>query len=182
MENNSKFDELTSSVRHFERIIRTIITVQEHQGRRIRLGIRIGMLFLGIIGIFMFMMLYTVSTQMSQVATVIAEMNQSFEVVDDRMHSIRSIMQKLEVNVARLPSISQSMPVMEENVKDLSNSMQLMRDEIDAITIDVTAIQEQSVAMHKRSQQMSQNIQRMTQEVNHMAQPARSLNRFMPFP
>jgi len=182
MENNSKFDELTSSVRHFERIIRTIITVQEHQGRRIRLGIRIGMLFLGIIGIFMFMMLYTVSTQMSQVATVIAEMNQSFEVVDDRMHSIRSIMQKLEVNVARLPSISRSMPVMEENIKDLSNSMQLMRDEIDAITIDVTAIQEQSVAMHKRSQQMSQNIQRMTSEVNHMAQPARSLNRFMPFP
>ncbi|MDQ7075542.1 MAG: hypothetical protein Q9O24_10435 [Gammaproteobacteria bacterium] len=182
MENNSKFEELTSSVRHFERIIRTIITVQEHQGKRIRLSIRIGMLFLGIIGIGMFLMLYTVSTQMNQVATVIAEMNQSFEVVDDRMHNIRDIMKKLEVNVARLPHISQSMPIMESNIKELNNSMKLMRDEIDDITVDVTSIQQQSVAMHERSQQMSQNIQRMTSEVNHMAQPARTLNRFMPFP
>ena len=177
----NKFESLTNSVRYFERVMRSVMSVQNRQGDRIKVSIRAGATFLLIIGISIFIMLYTMATQIERVSIAVGEMNHSFDVVAERMERMDQLMISLEYNISQLPEISRIMPVMDEEMAKLTNTIESMRNEMNAINQDVSAVRAQSELMRDTSHRMATGIYRINGEVNHMAQPARSLNNFFPF-
>lgn len=177
----NKFDSMTNSVRHFERVMRTVMNVQNRQGDRIKLTIRTGMAFLAIIGILLYVMLHTMSVQIERVSDAVGQMNQSFDVVAERMARVDKLMTSLEQNVGLLPAIGSVMPGMDSEMSKLTATIAQMRAEMDAINTDVNAVRIQSENMSNISAHMSDSIRRMNGEVNHMAQPARSINKMFPF-
>jgi methyl-accepting chemotaxis protein len=177
----NKFESLTNSVRYFERVMRAVMNVQNRQGDRIKLSIRAGMTFLLLIAISIFLMLYTMATQINRVSIAVGEMNHSFDVVSERMEQMDRLMLSLEYNVSQLPAIAEVMPQMDEEMAKLTNTVNLMSNEMNAVTLDVAAVRKQSETMNEISKRMATGIYRINGEVNHMAQPAKSLNNMFPF-
>ena len=180
-EDFNKFESLTSSVRHFERVMRSLMKIQDMQGERIKLGIRAGMAFLGLFGLSIFIILYSMATQIQRVSEAVGQMNHSFEVVAERMERVDQLMASLEHNVALLSDIGEAMPGMDSQMGDLTQTIAQMRTEMGAISQDVTAVRAQSEQMSNIAMNMNDSIYRMNHEVERMSRPAQSMNKMAPF-
>ncbi len=177
----NKFESLTNSVRHFERVMRSVMHVQNRHGDRIKVSIRAGMAFIVLIAVSIFLTLYSMATQIQRVSIAVGEMNRSFDVVSERMERMDQLMLSLEGNISQISVIADTMPLMDIEMAKLSNTIDSMRNEMAAISSDVSAVKVQSEHMRDTSARMAAGIYRINGEVNHMAQPARTLNNMTPF-
>ncbi|MBF0218703.1 MAG: hypothetical protein HQL49_04120 [Gammaproteobacteria bacterium] len=182
MEDINTYNDLTSTVRHFDRAIRWIIKIQDRLGARIKVTIYIGLVFLVLIGVSIFFMLYTMATQVTLISQAVHGMNESFIVVTERMQQIDAVMLRMEQNVAYLPQIGREMPVMDGEMREITERVESIRQELSTITNELASLRQQSDTMSVTAQNMDQSVQQMNREVARMAQPARSVNKIFPFP
>jgi peptidoglycan hydrolase CwlO-like protein len=176
------YEELRNAIRHFDRVIRSQIVIQGRQGDRIKNSIRAGILFLVLIGISIFIILYTMVTQVNQISEAVVRMDHSFDEVRVQMNKVDELMTGMERNVLYMDAVSTVMQNMDSEMGQMTRQMQQMQAEVDAMKNEVTVIRQQADIMTRTTGVMDQEIYRMNQDINRMATPARSINNMFPMP
>lgn len=176
------YEELRNAIRHFDRVIRSQIVIQARQGDRIKNSIRAGMLFLVLIGISIFIILYTMVTQVNLISAAVVRMDQSFDEVRVQMVKVDELMTGMEKNVLYMDAVSTVMQNMDVEMGQMTRQMQQMQTEVDAMKSEVTVIRQQADVMTRTTGVMDQEIYRMNQDMNRLATPARSMNKMFPMP
>jgi peptidoglycan hydrolase CwlO-like protein len=176
------YEELRNAIRHFDRVIRSQIVIQGRQGDRIKNSIRAGMLFLVLIGISIFIILYTMVTQVNQISEAVVRMDHSFDEVRVQMVKVDQLMTGMEKNVLYMDAVSSVMQNMDSEMGQMTRQMQQMQVEVDAMKNEVAVIRQQADVMTRTSGVMDQEIYRMNQDMNRLAAPARSMNKMFPMP
>jgi len=178
----SGYDELKDAIRHFDRVMRSHMTIQGLQGDRIKNSIRAGVIFLALIAISIFIILITMVNEVEQISLAVNGMDQSFDKVRQQMVKVDSLMTKMETNVAQMNSIGPVMQSMDREMIQMSQQVQQMQAETEAMGREVSVIRQQADIMTKTTERMDMEIYRMNHEVNRMAAPARSMNNMFPMP
>jgi peptidoglycan hydrolase CwlO-like protein len=178
----ANYEELRDAIRHFDRVIRSQIVIQGRQGDRIKNSIRVGMLFLVLIGISIFIILYTMVTQVTLISEAVVRMDNSFDQVRTQMVKVDELMTGMEKNVLYINAVSTVMQNMDGEMGKMTRQMGQMQGEVDAMRSEVTVIRQQADIMTHTTGQMDREIYRMNQDMNRMAAPARSLNNMFPMP
>ena len=176
------FEELRSAIRHFDRIIRAQMAIQDTQGNRIKNSIRAGMLFLVLIGISIFVILMAMVTQVEQIASAVDRMDSSFGEVRSQMIKVDKLMTGMEGNVATMQSIDTVMQGMDAEMVKMAAQIEGMRSEVDSMSAEVRVMRQQADLMTHTAGVMDMEIYRLNRDVNRMATPARTLNHFFPIP
>lgn len=178
----ANYEELRDAIRHFDRVIRSQIVIQGRQGDRIKNSIRAGMLFLVLIGISIFVILYTMVTQVTLISEAVVRMDNSFDEVRTQMVKVDELMTGMEKKVLYINAVSTVMQNMDGEMGKMTRQMGQMQGEVDAMRSEVTVIRQQADIMTHTTGQMDREIYRMNQDMNRMAAPARSLNNMFPMP
>jgi hypothetical protein len=176
------YEELRSAIRHFDRIIRAQMAIQDRQGDRIKNSIRAGMLFLVLIGVSIFVILIAMVTQVEQIASAVHRMDSAFSDVKTQMVKVDELMTRMEGNVASMQAIDTVMQSMDTEMVTMAEQIQGMRSEVDSMSSEVRVIRQQADMMTHTAGVMDMEIYRLNHDVNRLATPARTLNNFFPIP
>lgn len=176
------YEQLRDAIRHFDRVIRSQIVIQGRQGDRIKNSIRAGMLFLVLIAISIFVILYTMVTQVNLISEAVVRMDNSFDEVRTQMVKVDGLMTKMEQNVLYMESVSTVMQNMDGEMGKMTHQMQQMQTEVESMKVEVAVIRQQADTMTHTAGVMDREIYRMNQDINRMATPARSMNNMFPMP
>lgn len=176
------YEELRSTIRHFDRVIRAQIKIQGMQGDRIKNSIRAGMLFLVLFGISIFVILMSMVTQVEQISEAVTKMDASFDEVRVQMVNVDKLMKGMEVNVSSMASIDSVMQSINAEMLVVTKRIGSMQKKVGAMSQEVAVISQQGGVMTNTAGVMDMEIYKMNQEVNRMATPARSINKMFPLP
>ena len=179
---DSSYDELKDAIRHFDRIMRSHMTIQGRQGDRIKNSIRAGMVFLAVIGISIFIILITMVTQVEQISVAVSGMDSSFGEVRKQMTRIDALMSHMETNAVEMNTIGPVMQTIDSEMVQMTQQVQQIQSETEKMGKEVSVLRQQADTMAKTAERMDMEIYRMNHEVNRMATPARSMNNMFPMP
>ncbi|MCW8888317.1 MAG: hypothetical protein OQK25_04580 [Gammaproteobacteria bacterium] len=176
------YEELKDAIRHFDRVMRSQMTIQGLQGDRIKNSIRAGMIFLALIGISIFIILITMVTQVEQIAMAVSGMDTSFDEVRNQMVRVDALMSHMETNASKMNTIGPVMQTIDGEMLQMTQQVQQMQSETAAMGREVSVLRQQADLMAQTTERMDMEIYRMNHEVNRMATPARSMNNMFPMP
>ncbi|MCW8917905.1 MAG: hypothetical protein OQL08_03715 [Gammaproteobacteria bacterium] len=176
------YEELRDAIRHFDRVVRSQISIQERQGERIKNSIRAGMVLLVLLAISIFVILYTMVTQVNLISEAVVRMESGFSEVTNQMVKVDRLMTSMEGNVLHMESVSSVMQGMDGEMGKMTRQMEQMQGEVDAMRGEVVVIRQQADTITHTAGVIDQEIYRMNQNINRMAAPARSMNKMFPIP
>jgi uncharacterized protein YoxC len=170
------------SLSSFEGIILGQIDIKNRLGDRLNYSIQAGIIILGAIAVSILVLLLTLTSQISQVSAIIADMNKSFTVVSERMHEITGYMASMDQRMALLEGIEGAAATMDQDMVQIHADMDTMRDRVDGIRRQLSAVRGNVTNISATMDRMNVEIHAMAAEMHHMAKPARSMNKLFPFP
>ena len=178
----SDYDELRDAIRHFDRVIRSNMSIQGRLGDRLKNSIRAGMIFLALIAISIFIILITMVTQVEHISAAVTGMDTAFDRVREEMVVVDHLMTKMEKNGSYMKAIGSVMQSMDSEMIKMNENVAQMQAEAAAMNREVKVIRQQADVMAHTTGVMDREIYRMNQEVNRMATPARGMNNMFPMP
>ncbi len=166
----------------FEGIILSQIDIKNRLGDRLNYSIQAGLILLGVVAISILVLLLTLSSQITRISGVVADMNTHFGSISMQMHLVRTRMDSMSQRVALLEEIKGRTEVMEGEMALIRDDMHLMQQTLGGISDRVGAVRHNVGNISTAITQMNGEVQLMSGEMHHMAKPARTMNKFFPFP
>jgi hypothetical protein len=166
----------------FEGIILSQIDLKNRLGDRLNYSIQAGILILGAISVSIFVLLFTLTSQITRISDVVDEMNGHFISVADQMNRIKHHMGAMERRVALLESVEARTALMDREMAVIRDDMDLMRTNVLGIDNYLAAVRNHVGNISVNIDLMNLEVQAMSTEMLRVSRPARSLNKMMPFP
>jgi hypothetical protein len=166
----------------FEGIILSQIDIKNKLGDRLNYSIQAGIIILGVIAVSILVLLLTLSSQITRISGVVADMNDNFTSVSSQMQQIRQHMVNMELRVALLEEIEQMTGIMDREMLVIDDDMTVMRDMVRGINAHLGSVRNDVGNIAVNMDVMNNEVHFMGREMHRMAKPARSLNKIFPFP
>jgi len=166
----------------FEGIILSQIDIKNRLGDRLNYSIQAGIIVLGLIAVSILVLLLTLSSQITRISGVVAEMNKHFISVSDQMHRIEGHMRSMEERVALLSSVEARMALMDREMASIQRDMDGMHGSVDGIDTALSAVRTNVRNISINVDLMNLEVQTMSGQMIDMSRPARTMNRMIPFP
>ena len=166
----------------FEAIIKSQIEVKNKLGDRLNNAIRAGIIILGLIAVSILILLLTLSSQVSNISSVVIDMNQDFSTVSTQMDEINSYMRSMEKRVVLLEEIDNQTQVMDQEIDAITQEIGSMRTKMTGIKNHVRSVRGNITDIAVAIDQMNLNVQNMSVDMHRMGKSARSMNKMFPFP
>lgn len=170
------------SLSSFEGIILGQIDIKNRLGDRLNYSIQAGIIILGVIAISILVLMLTLTSQITRMSAMVAEMNKSFVTVSERMHQITGHMASMEKRVGLLEGIESTAATMDEEMTEIREHMEVMHTTVGGIGRQLGAVRGNVTNIATTMEAMNAEIHAMGAEMHHMAKPARSMNKMFPFP
>ena len=166
----------------FEGIVLGQIDVKNRLGDRLNYSIRAGLVILSLVALSILILLIMLSSQVNRISDVVVGMNKHFASVSVKMDSIMDNVVDMESQIALMSDI-------EEYTTIMNNEMERVTDNTHSMNSSVTDIYQQFSDLRGMISDISVTIQHINGEVQYinyemdrMSEPARTMNRFLPFP
>lgn len=166
----------------FEGIVLGQIDVKNRLGDRLNYSIRAGLVILSLVALSILILLIMLSSQVNRISDVVIGMNKHFASVSVKMDSIKDNVIAMESQIALMSDI-------EEYTTIMNNEMERVTDNTHSMNSSVTDIYQQFSDLRGMISDISVTIQHINGEVQYinyemdrMSEPARTMNRFLPFP
>ncbi|MBK1702182.1 translation initiation factor 2 [Thiococcus pfennigii] len=166
----------------FEGIILSQIDIKNRLGDRLNYSIQAGIIVLGLIAVSILVLLLTLSSQITRISGVVAEMNKHFISVSDQMHRIEGHMGSMEQRVALLSSVEARMALMDREMTSIRRDMDAMHGSVDDIDMALSAVRTNVRNISVNMDLMNLEVQTMSGQMIDISRPARTMNRMIPFP
>ena len=166
----------------FEGIVLGQIDVKNRLGDRLNYSIRAGLVILSLVALSILILLIMLSSQVNRISDVVVGMNKHFASVSVKMDSIKDNVIAMDSQIALMSDI-------EEYTTIMNNEMERVTDNTHSMNSSVTDIYQQFSDLRGMISDISVTIQHINGEVQYinyemdrMSEPARTMNRFLPFP
>ena len=166
----------------FEGIQLSQIEVTNILSNRLNYAIRTGIIILGVIAFSILILLFTLTTQVSRISDVVANMNNHFISVSKKMDKIKFHMDSMEEQVSLIAVIDENIASMDKEMTYMDKDMNNIQSAVSGIRINLSRVRDNVGNIAVSVDQMNMEMQGMTQEMHRMGKPARSMNKMFPFP
>ena len=166
----------------FEGIVLSQIDIKNKLGDRLNYSIRAGIIILGVIAFSILILLLTLSSQITRISDVVANMNSHFNSISVKMDQIQDHMISMEVQVASLGVIDAHTAEIDGNMVAIGHDMEAMQHTVDSISRRLTGVRDNVSNISVSIDRMNVEVHAMGQDMHQMAKPARSMNKMFPFP
>ena len=166
----------------FEGIQLSQIEVRNILSNRLNYAIRTGIIILGAIAFSILILLFTLTTQVSRISDVVANMNDHFISVSEKMDMIKVHMNSMEENVALIAVIDENIASMDKEMAYMDGDMNKIQGAVTGIRTNLSRVRDNVGNIAVSVDQMNMEMQGITQEMHRMGKPARSMNKMFPFP
>ena len=170
------------AITSFEAIMVSQIDLKKQMADRINLSIRAGVLILALIAFSIFVLLLTLSAQLTRISDVVSSMNTDFTSVSLQMNQMDHYVGNMEKRVAMMPDIEKQTEVMSKEMHLILADLEPMSETINGIRSSVYEVRINIDHLSASMNNMNSSVQRMGVDMHRMGQPARSMNRIFPFP
>ena len=166
----------------FEGIQLSQIEVRNILSNRLNYAIRTGIIILGAIAFSILILLFTLTTQVSRISDVVANMNEHFISVSTKMEKIKVHMNSMEEQVSLIAVIDENIASMDKEMAYMDEDMNGIQSAVSGIRTNLSRVRDNVGNIAVSVNQMNIEMQGMTQEMHRMGKPARSMNKMFPFP
>ena len=166
----------------FEGIILGQMEVKNKLGDRLNYSIRAGLVILSMVALSILVLLLMLSSQVSRITDVVADMNDHFTAVSAKMEDIKNNIHAMETQVALMSDIEQYTTVMTQEMDIITSNMNAMESSMSDISTQFSETRYMINNIAGTIRQMNTEVQIINYEMHRMSEPARTLNRFFPVP
>ncbi len=170
------------AVSSFEGIVLSQIDIKNTLADRLNYSIRAGLVILGVIALSILILLFTLSTQVQRISSVVNDINHHFEVVSDRMAKIDVQFKSIERRVALLESMEAQTAVMDGEMTDITGDLHAIRGAVAGISHNVVVVRNRVLNISTSIDRMGLDVRNMSLDMGRIAKPSRSMNKMFPFP
>lgn len=168
-------DLLKSMVSKFDSIMDRKVDIYLRQSIRLNSTVRAGMIILGIVGFSIFLLLYSLSSQVGHMQVGVHQMTEHFQLVEQNMHRVSEILGDIESRVALMGAIKNNM----QQVQNISGSMQ---QGMTQIHLNMSEVNQRMRRMQQHMQVVNNQLANMqvavggvTRETHRISKPANIL-------
>ena len=166
----------------FEGIVLGQIDVKNRLGDRLNYSIRAGLVILSLVALSILILLIMLSSQVNRISDVVVGMNKHFASVSVKMDSIKDNVIAMESQIALMSDIEEYTTIMNSEMERVTDNTQAMNSSVADIYQQFSdlrgMISDISVTIHH----INGEVQYINYEMDRMSEPARTMNRFIPFP
>jgi hypothetical protein len=166
----------------FEGIILSEIELTNRLSTRLNYGIQAGTFILAAISISLSLLLFTLTSQVSRISSVVEGMKEHFISVSDQMHAISGHMNAIESRVALLETVDQHTARMNGDMINILADMDQMRANVTGIDDYLATVRTHIANVSFNMDILNNEVQIMSAELGRMAKPMRNMNKIFPFP
>ncbi len=166
----------------FEGIMLSEIELTNRLSTRLNYGIQAGTFILAAISISLSLLLFTLTSQVSRISSVVEGMKDHFISVSDQMHAISGHMNAIESRVALLETVDQRTALMDVEMTNILTDMNQMRANVTGIDDYLATVRTHIANVSFNMDIMNNEVQIMSVELGRMAKPMRNMNKMFPFP
>jgi len=166
----------------FEGIQLSQIEVRNILSNRLNYAIRTGIIILGAMAFSILILLFTLTTQVSRISDVVANMNDNFISVAKKMDKIEVHMRSMEKQVSVIAVIDENIAIMDKEMILIDEDMNGIQGAVSGIRTNLSRVRDNVGNIAVSVDQMNMELQGMTQEMHRMGKPSRSMNKMFPFP
>ncbi|MFZ1537165.1 MAG: translation initiation factor 2 [Chromatiaceae bacterium] len=166
----------------FEGIMLSEIELTNRLSTRLNYGIQAGTFILAAISISLSLLLFTLTSQVSRISSVVEGMKDHFISVSDQMHAISGHMNAIESRVALLETVDQRTALMDVEMTNILTDMNQMRANVTGIDDYLATVRTHIANVSFNMDIMNNEVQIMSVELGRMAKPMRYMNKMFPFP
>ena len=166
----------------FEGIILSEIELTNRLSTRLNYGIQAGTFILAAISISLSLLLFTLTSQVSRISSVVEGMKVHFISVSEQMNAISGHMNAIESRVALLETVDQRTALMDVEMSNILTDMNDMRANVTGIDDYLATVRNHISNVSFNMDLMNNEVQIMSIELGRMAKPMRNMNKIFPFP
>ncbi|MBP6260948.1 MAG: hypothetical protein KA361_00805 [Chromatiaceae bacterium] len=166
----------------FEGIILSEIELTNRLSTRLNYGIQAGTFILAAISISLSLLLFTLTSQVSRISSVVEGMKEHFISVSQQMSAISGHMNAIESRVALLETVDQRTALMDVEMSNILTDMNDMRANVTGIDDYLATVRTHIANVSFNMDIMNNEVQIMSIELGQMAKPMRNMNKMFPFP
>ena len=166
----------------FEGIILSEIELTNRLSTRLNYGIQAGTFILAAISISLSLLLFTLTSQVSRISSVVEGMKEHFISVSQQMSAISGHMNAIESRVALLETVDQRTALMDVEMSNILTDMNDMRANVTGIDDYLATVRTHIANVSFNMDLMNNEVQIMSIELGRMAKPMRNMNKIFPFP
>lgn len=166
----------------FEGIILSEIELTNRLSTRLNYGIQAGTFILAAISISLSLLLFTLTSQVSRISSVVEGMKEHFISVSQQMNAISGHMNAIESRVALLETVDQRTALMDVEMNNILKDMNDMRANVTGIDDYLATVRTHISNVSFNMDLMNNEVQIMSIELGRMAKPMRNMNKMFPFP
>ncbi len=166
----------------FEGIMLSEIELTNRLSTRLNYGIQAGTFILAAISISLSLLLFTLTSQVSRISSVVEGMKDHFISVSDQMHAISGHMNAIESRVALLETVDQRTALMDVEMTNILTDMDQMRANVTGIDDYLATVRTHIANVSFNMDILNNEVQIMSVELGRMAKPMRNMNKMFPFP
>jgi len=166
----------------FEGIILSEIELTNRLSTRLNYGIQAGTFILAAISISLSLLLFTLTSQVSRISSVVEGMKEHFISVSNQMHAISGHMNAIESRVALLEKVDQRTAIMNGEMVNILADMDQMRANVTGIDDYLATVRTHIANVSFNMDILNNEVQIMSAELGRMAKPMRNMNKIFPFP
>jgi len=166
----------------FEGIILSEIELTNRLSTRLNYGIQAGTFILAAISISLSLLLFTLTSQVSRISSVVEGMKEHFISVSQQMNAISGHMNAIESRMALLEAVDQRTALMDVEMSNILTDMNDMRANVTGIDDYLATVRTHISNVSFNMDLMNNEVQIMSIELGRMAKPMRNMNKMFPFP
>ena len=166
----------------FEGIILSEIELTNRLSTRLNYGIQAGTFILAAISISLSLLLFTLTSQVSRISSVVEGMKVHFISVSEQMNAISGHMNAIESRMALLEAVDQRTALMDVEMSNILTDMNDMRTNVTGIDDYLATVRTHISNVSFNMDLMNNEVQIMSIELGRMAKPMRNMNKMFPFP
>ena len=168
-------DLLKSMVSKFDSIMDRKVDIYLRQSIRLNSTVRAGMIILGIVGFSIFLLLYSLSSQVGHMQVGVQQMTHHFQQVEANMRQVSEILGNIEARVALMDAIEDDM----HRVQGISGSLQKNMANIDVKMTEINRhmqrMQQHMQVVNGQMANMQVAVGGVTRETHRISKPANIL-------
>ncbi len=166
----------------FEAITLSQIETKNQLGERLNYSIQAGMVILSIIAISILILLWTLSSQINRISSVVQKMNHDFTSVTTQMERMDIYFNSIEKRVALLENIGSQTNKMSQEMALIAKDIQAVGGSVGGVRGYVGIVRGNIENVSGAISHMNHDVQLMSVDMHRMGKPARSMNKMFPFP
>ncbi len=166
---------LKSMVSKFDNIMDRKVDIYIRQSIRLNSTVRAGMIILGVVGFSIFLLLYSLSSQVGHMKDGVQQMNAHFADVEDNMRKVNQILQHIDKRVALMEAFDQDMKLAHQTTTSLHHGVENIHQSMGEVSQYMSQLQLHIQEVNQQLSSMQTSVSGVGVETYRMAEPMKVL-------